>query len=131
MQIKTYLTTLVTFLALDAVWLLLVAPKVYKKGIGHLMANEPNLVAAGIFYLIFIFGLVYFAVQPAIESGTYYQALIKGALFGFIAYSTYDLTNLATLKDWPIWITLMDMTWGTFLGGLVSWISYLIQTSST
>lgn len=123
---KMYLVAFVIFLAIDAIWLGLVAPKFYKTQIGHLMAEKPNFIAAGVFYLLFIVGLVYFAIMPAIESGDIGKALLAGALFGFMTYATYDLTNLATLKDWPIMVTVVDLIWGTFLSTTITLLTYLI-----
>jgi uncharacterized membrane protein len=93
------------------------------------MAEKPNLIAALIFYLIFIVGVVYFVVNPAIEAQSISKLLISGALFGFIAYATYDLTNLATLKDWPITVTIVDLIWGTSLSTLIGLFTYLIYNA--
>ncbi len=122
---KMYLIAFVVFLAIDALWLGLVAPKFYKSQIGHLMAEKPNFVAAGIFYLLFIVGLVYF-IKPEIDAGELGKAVLAGAIFGFMAYATYDLTNLATLKDWPITVTIVDLIWGTFLSSTITLLTYLI-----
>jgi uncharacterized membrane protein len=89
------------------------------------MSDSVNWAAAIIFYLLFIVGLVYFAILPAVNDGEWLRALALGAFFGFITYATYDLTNLATLKDWPIQITLIDLAWGTFLGASISTLTYL------
>lgn len=124
--VKMYLIAFVIFIAIDALWLGLVAPKFYKAQIGHLMTEKPNFIAALIFYLIFIVGVVYFVVNPAIEAGEISKVLIAGALFGFITYATYDLTNLATLRDWPITVTIVDLVWGTTLSTLIGLFTYLI-----
>ncbi|MDY0010382.1 MAG: DUF2177 family protein [Candidatus Izemoplasmatales bacterium] len=123
--LKMYLIAFVVFLAIDALWLGLVAPKFYKAQIGHLMAERPNFIAAGIFYLIFIVGVVYF-IKPNIEANELGKAVLGGAIFGFMAYATYDLTNLATLKDWPIMVTIVDLIWGTFLSSTITLLTYLI-----
>jgi uncharacterized membrane protein len=123
--LKMYLIAFVVFLAIDALWLGLVAPKFYKAQIGHLMAERPNFIAAGIFYLIFIVGVVYF-IKPNIEAHELGKAVLGGAIFGFMAYATYDLTNLATLKDWPIMVTIVDLIWGTFLSSTITLLTYLI-----
>ncbi|GEM01562.1 Uncharacterized membrane protein [Halolactibacillus halophilus] len=123
-----YLITFVVFIVIDLIWLGFIAKNLYQEHIGFIMSKKPNWVAAIIFYLIFIFGLIYFVINPALDSGSFTEALLRGMLFGFITYSTYDLTNLATLEGWPIKITIIDLIWGTSLGGLVSSISYwLIQ----
>jgi len=124
--VKMYLIAFIIFLAIDAIWLGLVAPKFYKAQIGHLMADKPNLLAALVFYLLFIVGVVYFVVNPAIEAGEVSKVLVAGALFGFMTYATYDLTNLATLKDWPITVTIVDLVWGTTLSTLIGLFTYLI-----
>jgi len=90
------------------------------------MKTNVNWIAAISFYLLFVVGLIVFAILPAIQKHSWIQALLLGALLGLISYATYDLTNLATLKDWPLLVTIVDMFWGAFLGGAVSLISYLI-----
>ena len=117
--LKMYIIAFIIFLAIDAIWLGLVAPKFYKSQIGHLMSEKPNLIAALVFYLLFIIGVVYFVVAPGIESQSITKILVAGALFGFMTYATYDLTNLATLKDWPITVTIVDLIWGTSLSTLI------------
>jgi len=112
--LKNYFFTLIPFVALDAVWLGLVAPKFYRSQIGYIMAERPNWFAAAAFYLLFIAGMVFCVTG---REGSISQAVLRGAVFGFICYATYDLTNLATLKGWPILVTVVDMTWGTVLGG--------------
>jgi uncharacterized membrane protein len=103
-----------------------VARKFYSKHLGFLMASSPNWLAAILFYLLFIVGILVFVVLPGLESGSIRDTLLRAALFGLIAYSTYDLTNLATIKDWPIIITVVDMIWGTVLSVIVSYAGLLI-----
>ncbi len=119
-----YLITFAVFIVIDLIWLGFIAKNLYQEHIGFIMSKKPNWVAAIVFYLIFIFGLVYFVINPALDSGSFSEALLRGMLFGFITYSTYDLTNLATLEGWPVKITIIDLIWGTSLGGLVASISY-------
>lgn len=115
----------VVFFAIDIVWLGLVARKVYKKYLGYIMAEKVRWIPTLVFYVIFIAGLVYFVlIVPT--SLTWYMALLNGAIFGFIAYATYDLTNLSTLKGWPLEITFIDLAWGTTLGALVSLLTFVI-----
>jgi uncharacterized membrane protein len=121
-----YLVTFLAFIVVDLIWLGFVARKLYKKYLGFIMADRPNWAAALVFYLIFIFGLVYFVLQPNVAADSVVPSLTNGLLFGFITYATYDLTNLATLKNWPIKITLIDLCWGSALGGSVSLISYFV-----
>ena len=126
MFIKLYFIALPIFLALDMIWLGLVAKNFYSNQIGFLMKSNINWTAAIIFYLLFIVGLVLFVITPAIEKGSWFYALIFGALFGLITYATYDLTNLATIKNWPIILTIVDLIWGTVLAASVSVISFFI-----
>jgi uncharacterized membrane protein len=123
--IYLYLLTVPVFLAIDMVWLGVVAKGFYQTNLASFL-GPVHWVAAIIFYLIFIIGILIFAVAPALEVGSLVRALVLGALFGFFAYATYDLTNLATLKDWPLNVTLIDMVWGAVLSGSVSVISYSI-----
>ncbi len=112
----SYLAVAIVMIALDVLWLGVIAKSFYARGIGHLMADKPNIIAATSFYLMFAIGVVFFAIAPNAndaEWSGWRQTLIAAALFGFFAYATYDLTNLATLKDWPLSISLMDMAWGT------------------
>jgi uncharacterized membrane protein len=124
--LKMYIIAFIIFLAIDAIWLGLVAPKFYKSQIGHLMSEKPNLIAALVFYLLFIIGVVYFVVAPGIEAQSITKILVAGALFGFMTYATYDLTNLATLRDWPIKVTIIDLVWGTSLSTLIGVGTYYI-----
>lgn len=128
MFLKTYLVTLPVFLAIDMVWLIIISKKFYAQHLGYLMKTNVNFVAAGLFYLLFVVGLVVFSVSPALEKNSWLQALLLGALLGLISYATYDLTNLATIKDWPLVVTIVDIIWGTVLGALVSLVSYFIVT---
>lgn len=124
--IKQYLITLIIFLGIDSIWLLFVAKEFYSKNIGHLMAKNPNLIAAGIFYLINIIGIIIFCITPALQKNSIVIALVLGGLYGLFTYSTYDLTNLATLKDWPLIVTILDIVWGVVLTSVVSGVSFLI-----
>ncbi|MFY9643659.1 MAG: DUF2177 family protein [Terriglobales bacterium] len=125
MFLKCYCIALPIFLAMDMVWLGLVAKNFYAKHIGFLMKSNVNWVAAVVFYLFFIAGLVVFVVTPAMDKHSWMRALLFGGLFGLITYATYDLTNLATLKDWPLSLSVVDMIWGTVLAGSVSVVTYL------
>jgi len=123
--IKLYFATFIAFLAIDAVWLGLVASALYRKYLGFLMAPSPNWLAAILFYLLFVVGVLVLAVLPGLEIGSLKTTLLRGALFGLIAYATYDLTNLATVKDWPLLVTVVDMIWGTVLSLVVSGVGYM------
>jgi len=115
--LKTYLLTLIPFLILDGLWLGLVAPAFYKTHIGHLMTANPNVIAAVLFYLLYVIGLVVFVTG---REGTLQQTTLRGAFFGLLCYATYDLTNLATLQGWPVIVTLVDLVWGTFASAVTS-----------
>ena len=113
--IIAYIATAVVFFGLDFIWLSRVAIGFYKSKIGPLMLEKPNFAAAGIFYLFYIAGIVYFAVAPALNGGEWNTAMISGAILGFIAYGTYDMTNLSTLKNWSLSMSIVDIIWGTVL----------------
>lgn len=122
-----YLLTTVVFFAIDILWLGVIAKDMYNKMLGHLMAPNVNWTAALIFYLIFIVGIFVFSIVPGIQKDSFQHALIYGVLFGFFTYATYDLTNLATLKDWPIKIVFIDIIWGMVLTGSVASSGFYIM----
>jgi len=130
MPLKTlalsYVLTTLVFFAIDLVWLGVVAKGLYGRYLGSFLAPNVNWTAAIIFYLLFIVGIFIFAILPAVEKGSVNHAIIYGALFGFFTYATYDLTNLATLKDWPLPIVFIDIAWGSVLTALVSLAGYHI-----
>lgn len=125
---KLYLTALLIFFAIDMLWLGVVAKDFYRGQIGFLMKTDINWTAAILFYLIFIVGLVFFVIMPSLEKSSWVYALATGALFGLITYATYDLTNYATLKDWPFMVTAVDLAWGTVLGASVSFLTHLLAS---
>lgn len=125
---KLYLIALPTFFIIDFIWLALVARKFYLDQIGVLMKTNINWPVAILFYLIFIVGLIIFVVSPSLEKKSLANAIIMGGLFGFFTYATYDLTNLATLKNWPLTLSVVDIIWGTILAALVSSITFLIAS---
>ncbi|MDJ0612507.1 MAG: DUF2177 family protein [Rhizobiaceae bacterium] len=127
--IKPYLAGLIAFLIIDFIWLKYVALGFYKSHIGHLMTDKPNLAIAGLFYLFYVVGVVILAVYPALEKQSWTVALLYGGLLGLVAYGTYDITNLATLKNWPPIVTIVDMIWGTVLTASVATISYFITVA--
>lgn len=126
MFLKLYCIALPIFFGIDMVWLGVAAKNFYTKQIGFLMTPKVNWVAAILFYMLFVVGLVVFVIAPAVEKDSWGRALMLGALFGLISYATYDLTNLATLKDWPLPLTVVDLIWGTVLGSSVSVGTYFI-----
>lgn len=123
---KLYVIALPIFFIIDMTWLGLIAKNLYRNQIGFLMTPNINWIAAIIFYLLFLIRLVFFVISPAVYNGSWSQALLRGFLFGFIAYATYDLTNLAIVKDWPLLITVVDMIWGGVLAALVSVVTYFV-----
>ena len=121
-----YVITLAVFFLIDMVWLGVVAKGFYRRHLGPMLSPNVNWAAAILFYLLFIVGLLVFAIRPALVGGEPLKALFLGALLGLISYATYDLTNLATLKDWPLVVTIVDLVWGTVLGGAVSFLSAVL-----
>ena len=122
-HLRNFVITFVVFFAIDLMWLGLIAKNLYAKHLGYIMAEKVNWTAAILFYVLFIIGILYFAITPATSLG---NVVLSGALFGLISYATYDLTNLATIKSWPVIITVIDLVWGTTLSTLTASISYLI-----
>ena len=126
MFIRLFLIALPVFFIIDMVWLVVVAKSFYQKQLGFLMRPDINWTAAILFYLLFISGLIIFVITPAMVKQSWVHALVYGALFGLVTYATYDLTNLATLKDWPLLVTVIDLVWGSVLAAAVSVITYFI-----
>ncbi|MFW5853360.1 MAG: DUF2177 family protein [Patescibacteria group bacterium] len=124
--LKLYLIAVPVFFVLDLLWLGLVARGFYQKQIGFLLKESVSWPAAMIFYLLFVAGLVLFVIWPAVETGSWIKALALGAIFGLVTYAAYDLTNLATIKDWPLLVTVVDLIWGAVLGAIVSVITYFL-----
>ena len=124
--LKLYLSTLVVFFAVDMVWLGLVASSFYKKHLGYLMSPTVNWYAAIIFYLLFILGILVFVVLPGVKENSLQNTIFRAVLFGLITYATYDLTNLATINQWPLLVTLVDLAWGMVLSTVVSIAGFFI-----
>lgn len=123
--IYLYSLTVPVFFLIDMLWLGLVANKFYQSQLGHLL-GPVNWTAAIVFYLMYIVGILIFAIVPALDAQSLSKALLLGALFGFFTYATYDFTNLATLKDWPLMVVIVDVLWGTVLSGSVATVGYLL-----
>jgi len=121
-----YVITLAIFFLIDMIWLGLMAKGFYRRHLGPMLSPKVNWPAAFVFYFLFIIGLLVFVIRPALTGGEPLKALFSGALLGLISYATYDLTNLATLKDWPLVVTVVDLVWGSVLGGAVSFISAVL-----
>lgn len=123
---KLYLTALFVFLAIDAIWLGFVAKGFYQKQIGVLMKTDINWISAFLVYALFVLGLVIIVLMPSLYTKTATEIFLLGALFGLVAYGVYDLTNLATLKNWTLVMTIVDMAWGALVGASVALITFLI-----
>ena len=123
--LPAYIAAMITMFVLDLIWLSILAKPLYNRGIGHLMAAQPKLGFAALFYLVFVFGLMWFSVRPNMHVKGVKSTFIAGAVFGFFVYASYDLTNLALLKNWPLGLSLIDMTWGTLLSGLCAAVAKL------
>lgn len=125
--VYAFLVSIATMTVLDAGWLGFVAPAFYKKRLGFILSDKPNWAAAIAFYLIYILGVTLFVVYPSWRNmDSSLKIILQGALFGFVAYATYDLTNQSTLKNWPVTVTLVDMLWGTVLTASVSIVAVLV-----
>ena len=124
-----FLATVVVFVVIDGLWLGLVARTFYRRHLGFLMAEKPNWTAAGIFYLLYAIGLTVFAVIPGTGAASVLEGLWRGALFGLVAYATYDLTNHATVRDWPAIVTGVDLAWGTVLSASVAAVATYVVTT--
>lgn len=122
----SYLLTFIVFLMIDMLWLGVIAKNVYQKYLGDFLTDNVKWTAAFIFYFIFVVGISIFVIYPSVNKGSVWNAILMGALFGFFTYSTYDLTNLATLKGWPIPIVIIDIIWGSVLSSLVSLSGFYI-----
>ncbi len=125
--IVLYFLIAIIFLAIDLVWLGFIGKNFYNAQIGFLLKENPNWPAAALFYGLYVIGVVVFVAAPALSADSAFYALGYGALFGLITYATYDMTNLATLKDWPLKITVVDLIWGSTLVGFSSFLAVLIH----
>src|SRR6056297_1656100 len=124
--IISYILTAIVFFVIDMIWLGVVAKNMYRNYLGNFLSDQVNWAAAIIFYLLYIIGIQILAVYPAVAKNSALTSLLLGAVFGFMAYATYDLTNLATLKNWPLTITIIDIIWGTCLTAVVSLAGYYV-----
>ena len=122
--VLAYGATAIAFCALDFAWLTVVAPKFYQAQVGALLLEKPNLLPALAFYVLYVAGLLVFCVGPALETAAWTRALVMGALFGLVAYATYDLSNLATLKGWTTSLSMVDMCWGAVASALACTCGY-------
>ncbi len=124
--IISYILTFCVFLIIDMFWLGIVAKNLYQKYLAGFLTDKVNWTAALIFYFIYVVGISIFAIYPAVKEGSSINAILMGALFGIFTYATYDLTNLATLKGWPLNIVFIDILWGAFLSAIVSFSGFHI-----
>jgi uncharacterized membrane protein len=125
-----YAACAVTMVAIDAVWLGVIALEFYQGTIGHLLAEEPRFGAAALFYVLYIAGIVIFAVRPALDDGRWKRAALLGALYGLFCYMTYDLTNLATLKNFPAIVAVVDVSWGMFISAVTATAGFFAATAA-
>jgi uncharacterized membrane protein len=128
MIVVAFAVTAVVFLILDAIWLGLISRNLYQREIGALLLAKPNFGAAAVFYVIYIAGLVYFCVVPGVVEQSALRGLLNGAVFGIVAYATYDLTNLATLKGWSTTLVFVDVAWGAVASAAASAVAVAIAT---
>ena len=128
MLVVAFAVTAVVFLILDAIWLGLISRNLYQREIGELLLPKPKLGAAAVFYVIYIVGLVYFCVAPGVAGQSALRGLLNGAMFGIVAYATYDLTNLATLKGWSTTLVFIDIAWGAVASAIASAVAVAITT---
>ncbi len=119
-HLAAWAATFLVMALIDSLWLGVIAKNLYQQGLGHLMASEPKLGFAALFYLLYPVGLVFFAVLPGAEAASLARTALLGALLGLFAYATYDLTNLSIMKGWPLGLSLLDMAWGTFASGVAA-----------
>ncbi|MFK7771136.1 MAG: DUF2177 family protein [Saprospiraceae bacterium] len=124
--LKLYFLTIPIFFLIDMIWLGSLAKKFYGDNVGHLLSEKVNWKAAIVFYFIYIVGILFYSVVPTIEDGNWQRALLLGSTFGFFTYATYDLTNLATLKNWSVKVVLVDIVWGMILCGAVAASSFQV-----
>lgn len=129
--IVTYLITLIAFVAIDMIWLVWLARATYVAEIGDLLRKQPNFPAALAFYFVYAAGLVFFAVSPGLKSGSLFQAMALAAALGFVAYGTYDLTNLSVMNGFGVKIAIIDLLWGTCLSAITSAVAYLLVSKFT
>ena len=122
--VVAYIGSALAMLALDAIWLTTMVPRLYRPALGDMLADPPNLPVAAVFYLLYVVGIVFFAVLPAVEHRSWLAALGTGALLGLVAYGTYDFTNLSTLKNWPLTLSLIDVAWGMVVTALAALAGY-------
>ena len=126
--VKIYILTIIIFFIVDILWLGVVAKSYYRRQLDGILSQNVNWTAAALFYLIYIGGIIFFAVRPSIEAQSVAKAALLGALYGLFTYATYDLTNMATIEGWPLQFAVVDIGWGIVLCSSVSSLSYLIAT---
>lgn len=124
--IKIYIMTFIIFIGVDLIWLGLLAKDFYRDQLADFLRAKYNMKAAILFYVVYIAGIIFFVLDRAIDLGSWQYALFGGMFYGLITYATYGLTNYSTIKNWPLKLSIVDIAWGTILGGLTSYISYLV-----
>lgn len=129
--LATFLTIMIVMIAMDFVWLGVIAQPMYQHGIGHLMAKQPDLLFAGLFYLVYVTGLIFFTIKPYAAKKGVYKTTLSAALFGFFVYASYDLTNLALLINWPLKLAVIDIAWGVFISSLCATLGKFVLDKLT
>lgn len=127
--LASYIVVLVVFTAIDLVWIKMIMRPIFERNIGSMMLPDPHIGAALAFFVLYQAGLIYFAVLPAVELGSWTLATLHGALLGMIAYGTYEMTNLSTLKGWTLQMAIVDVAWGATLSALAATIGYFVWTT--
>jgi uncharacterized membrane protein len=126
--IKLYAIALPVFLAIDMVWLMFIAKGFYTKHFGALLRTDINFLYAAVLYMVLVAGLVFFVIAPSVEAGSVFRAVLLGAFFGLVVYATYDLTNLVTLKNWSLTMTVVDIAWGATISAIVAAVTTKVVT---
>jgi uncharacterized membrane protein len=121
-----YLISLAAFLVVDSIWLATMSGRFYKPQLGDLMSDKPNLPVALLFYLFYVVGVIVLAVMPGFNADSVARAALYGAILGFVSYGTYDFTNLATIRDWSVAVTIVDLVWGTTLTAIMATIGFYV-----
>ncbi|MFZ6723424.1 DUF2177 family protein [Undibacterium sp. Ji49W] len=127
-MLLAYGSALLTLLALDAIWLGVLMGSTYRSYLGEMMLTQPRLIPAALFYLLYSTGMLVFGIVPALRTQSWQQAVMLCALLGLVAYGTYDLSNLATLKAWPVTLTVIDICWGALVSGIAGTVGYVVAS---
>ena len=128
-SVLLYLATFGVFFVIDLVWLMLMNSRFYKKALSGLMAEKVKWLPAILFYLLFVFAVQVLIVMPAVGNDTWFTVLWRGGLMGMVCYGTYNFTNLASIRDWPLKVSVVDIIWGTCLTAAVATVGFFIASA--